>query len=254
MVSSGAIDAVVFECSSVSIAVAGLRAPAIENLAVTQDSFDAIDLSDNSIQKLENLPRLLKLRMLLLSNNRISSIETGVADMIPNLDVLVLTNNKLSLLTDLEEVCKLKRLTVLMLIGNPVQKRDQYRQFVIHHCPVLHLLDGQRVTESERTESHKFFKSKKGKAFLAELTKRAQSKQTSASSGSSAAAAPAPVAAPPVLQHAAAVHFQEALSRAASAEEVEALKRAYEQGKLQEYLAAQRVEGSATAEAGIPSS
>lgn len=174
--------------------------------------------------------------------------------MIPNLDTLVLTNNKLSALTDLEEVCKLKRLTVLMLLGNPVQKRDNYRPFLVHHCPALHLLDGQRITEAERTESHKLFKSKKGKAFLAELAKSAQSKQVSTNAGSSASAAP-PVTAPtpPVLQHSMAQAFQDALARAASAEDVEALKRAYEQGKLQDYLAAQQAGSAVPQEAAAPS-
>lgn len=42
-----------------------------------QDQFNSIDLSDNEIQKLENFPLLPKLKMLLLSNNRVARIAPG---------------------------------------------------------------------------------------------------------------------------------------------------------------------------------
>ena len=41
----------------------------------SQNQFDSIDLSDNAIVKLEGFPRLLRLKQLLLNNNRISRIE-----------------------------------------------------------------------------------------------------------------------------------------------------------------------------------
>jgi Leucine-rich repeat (LRR) protein len=45
--------------------------------AHAQDQFNSIDLSDNEIQKLENFPLLPKLKMLLLSNNRLARIAPG---------------------------------------------------------------------------------------------------------------------------------------------------------------------------------
>ena len=39
-----------------------------------QNQFDSIDLSDNAIVKIEGFPRLLRLKQLLLNNNRISRI------------------------------------------------------------------------------------------------------------------------------------------------------------------------------------
>jgi Leucine-rich repeat (LRR) protein len=39
-----------------------------------QNQFDSIDLSDNAIVRLEGFPRLPRLKMLLLSNNRIAKI------------------------------------------------------------------------------------------------------------------------------------------------------------------------------------
>lgn len=42
--------------------------------ACMQNQFDSIDLSDNAIVKIEGFPRLLRLKQLLLNNNRISRI------------------------------------------------------------------------------------------------------------------------------------------------------------------------------------
>lgn len=56
----------------------GNKIQAIENLGVTKNQFDSIDLSDNAIVKLEGFPKLPRLRMLLLSNNRIARIDDGL--------------------------------------------------------------------------------------------------------------------------------------------------------------------------------
>ena len=41
----------------------------------SQNQFDSIDLSDNAVVKIEGFPRLLRLKQLLLNNNRVSRIE-----------------------------------------------------------------------------------------------------------------------------------------------------------------------------------
>lgn len=43
-----------------------------------QDQFDTIDLSDNEIVKLENLPYLNRLGTLLINNNRITRINPNI--------------------------------------------------------------------------------------------------------------------------------------------------------------------------------
>lgn len=43
-----------------------------------QDQFDTIDLSDNEIVKLENLPFLNRLGTLLINNNRITRINPNI--------------------------------------------------------------------------------------------------------------------------------------------------------------------------------
>ena len=77
-----------------------------------QDQFDSIDFSDNAIVFLEGFPKLNRLKALLLNNNRISRIGRhlygigitshadrhalyGVADSLPSLEMLILTNNKI---------------------------------------------------------------------------------------------------------------------------------------------------------------
>jgi U2 small nuclear ribonucleoprotein A' len=66
----------------------------IENLIATNDQFGCIDLTDNSITKLEHQPRLTRLRSLLLINNRIAKVEKDFGINCPNLENLIMTNNK----------------------------------------------------------------------------------------------------------------------------------------------------------------
>jgi len=47
-----------------------------------QDQFDTVDLSDNEIVKLENLPNLNRLGTLLINNNRITRINPNIGGMI----------------------------------------------------------------------------------------------------------------------------------------------------------------------------
>ena len=83
-----------------------------------QNQFDSIDLSDNAVVKIEGFPRLLRLKQLLLNNNRVSRIEKKLegayarmglqlsspfsyevlpfTETIPNLETLILTNNRIS--------------------------------------------------------------------------------------------------------------------------------------------------------------
>jgi U2 small nuclear ribonucleoprotein A' len=44
----------------------------------SQDQFDTVDLSDNEIVKLENLPFLNRLGTLLINNNRITRINPNI--------------------------------------------------------------------------------------------------------------------------------------------------------------------------------
>lgn len=48
-----------------------------------QNQFDSIDLSDNSIVRLEGFPKLPRLSVLHLSNNRINRIARGLEGALP---------------------------------------------------------------------------------------------------------------------------------------------------------------------------
>jgi len=69
--------------------------PYLENLTATNDQFECIDLSDNAINKLEELPRLSRLESLLLPDNQISLVESSFASECPKLDSIILSNNRI---------------------------------------------------------------------------------------------------------------------------------------------------------------
>ena len=82
-----------------------------------------------------------RLESLLLANNRISTVESDFAEMCPKLDTLVLTNNRLSKLSDIDDIATCKTLKRLSLIGNMVVNLPNYRLYTIHKIPSLRALD-----------------------------------------------------------------------------------------------------------------
>lgn len=73
----------------------GYRVPYLENLAATNDQFACIDLTDNDITKLEELPQLMRLETLMLANNRVARIAKDFAALCPKLETLILQSNRL---------------------------------------------------------------------------------------------------------------------------------------------------------------
>ena len=74
----------------------GYKITVIENLTATNDQFGCFDLTDNSITKIDQLPKLNRLRTILLINNRVSKIDPNFAINTPYLENLILTNNKVN--------------------------------------------------------------------------------------------------------------------------------------------------------------
>jgi U2 small nuclear ribonucleoprotein A' len=72
----------------------GYKITILENLVATNDQFGCIDLSDNSITKIDYLSKLNRLRSIFLINNRVSKIEPNFSIDCPYLENLILTNNK----------------------------------------------------------------------------------------------------------------------------------------------------------------
>lgn len=104
-----------------------------------------LDFSDNDIIKLDGFPLLPRLNSILLNNNKVSVITSGLGAKIANLETLMLTNNKIANLGDLDPLCELKKLTSLSLLKNPVIRHPQYRLYLIHKIPSLKWLDFQKV-------------------------------------------------------------------------------------------------------------
>eukprot|EP00090_Calanus_glacialis_P026496 TRINITY_DN41713_c0_g1_i1.p1 TRINITY_DN41713_c0_g1~~TRINITY_DN41713_c0_g1_i1.p1 ORF type:complete len:252 (+),score=94.97 TRINITY_DN41713_c0_g1_i1:47-802(+) len=152
----------------------GYKIPVIENLGTTLDQFDTIDFSDNEIRKLDGFPYLMRVKSLLLNNNRIVRLGEGLELCLPNLHTLVLTNNSLQELADLEPITSLKKLTLLSLLHNPVVTKRNYREYVIHKFPNLRVLDFKKVKQQEREAAKALFKTKEGKTQLKDIQRKAK--------------------------------------------------------------------------------
>jgi len=156
------------------LSLRSLKIPLIENLGVLMDAVDTIDLSDNELVRLENFPVMRRLGTLLLANNSISRVISGLGAALPNLHSVVLTHNRLSLLVELDSLAALQSLTHLSLLHNPVTRKPHYRAYCILRFPHLRVLDFQRIRRKEKVACVRLFSSKAGKQFLAELdTQRA---------------------------------------------------------------------------------
>ena len=119
----------------------------IDSILLFKDQHDAIDFTDNAIVTLGNLPLLKRLHTLLLANNRIQNISPSIHLSVPNLHTLVLTNNNISELGDLEALKELKHLKYISLLGNPVQEKKWYREWLSWRIPGLRVLDFQRIRD-----------------------------------------------------------------------------------------------------------
>jgi U2 small nuclear ribonucleoprotein A' len=134
----------------------GNKISVIENLGATEDQFDTVDLSDNEIVKLENLPFLNRLGTLLINNNRITRINPNIGEFLPNLHTLVLTNNRIVNLLEIDPLTSLPKLHFLSLLDNNITKKPNYRLYVIHKLNSLRVLDFKKVKNKERLEAKKF--------------------------------------------------------------------------------------------------
>uniref|UniRef100_A0A7E4ZUW0 Probable U2 small nuclear ribonucleoprotein A' n=1 Tax=Panagrellus redivivus TaxID=6233 RepID=A0A7E4ZUW0_PANRE len=159
-------------CKQRELGLRNMQIPAIENLGVTKDRFDVLDLTDNNIRKLENFPVLRRLEVLLLHNNRIQQIQKHIGRQLPSLKTLVLTNNNLQELGDIDVLESCPNLEYLTLQGNPLTHKPHYRAYIIYKLKSVRVLDFRRVKLSERQEADKLFKGKKGAALRTKLIKK----------------------------------------------------------------------------------
>merc|ERR1719476_184489 len=90
--------------------------------------------------------------------------------MLPNMQCLVLTGNKLEKLVDLEPITKMPNLERLSLLDNPVTKVKHYRPYMISKCSkTLRVLDFCRIKDKERKAAGLLFAGERGKKLLDEI-------------------------------------------------------------------------------------
>ena len=73
---------------------------------------------------LGNFPLSPRVRTLLLARNRIAAVQATLPAAVPNLRNLVLAGNGLGELADLDVLGRFARLTHLVLVDNPVAKKE----------------------------------------------------------------------------------------------------------------------------------
>lgn len=135
----------------------GLQMPAIENLASHQGTYDTLNLTDNSITALGNIPLSPRIQSLHVAQNQISSISPSLPPNIPNLVTLVLSDNLISSLATLLPLEQLTHLRHLSLRGNPVTQHEHYEAFTVWKVAKgnLHTLDFTRIKDVTRSNARK---------------------------------------------------------------------------------------------------
>ncbi|KAH6996552.1 leucine-rich repeat-domain-containing protein [Ilyonectria sp. MPI-CAGE-AT-0026] len=205
----------------------GHRIPAIENLGVA-GPHDAIDFTDNDIQVLGNVPLSPRITTLLLARNRVASIQPTLAKAIPNLTNLVLASNNLAELADLDTLATFPRLTHLVLADNPVAKKEHYRYWVLWRCPSVRFLDYQKVKEAEREKGRELFGTVEEPTVLASKIMGIKTTTFDASSGSDAPSKLSRIK----LTDAEKKRLQERIKKATSLQEIIALEKELNEGRL----------------------
>ncbi|KAL6836829.1 leucine-rich repeat domain-containing protein [Trichoderma sp. SZMC 28015] len=207
----------------------GHRIPAIENLGVA-GPHDAIDFTDNDIQVLGNFPLSPRITTLLLARNRVTSIQPTVAAAVPNLRNLVLASNHLVELADVDALGTFSRLTHLVLADNPLTKKEHYRYWVIWRCPSVRFLDYEKVKQAERAQSQELFGTAEEPTALATSIMGNKSKTFEVTSNGSSAA-PSKLSRIK-LTDAEKQRLQEKIKKATSLQEIIALEKELNEGRL----------------------
>jgi U2 small nuclear ribonucleoprotein A' len=168
------------------MASAGLGIPSIENTGAANDQFQCIDLSDNDISLLGGFALMKRLRTLVLHNNPITSVSVNVSRTLPFLTTLIMSDNKLEMFADVDRLAGLRHLDTLVLVGNSITQKRNYRLYTIYKIPSLQTLDYQQIRLAERRAAKKLFESEAGQKFD-EAVKEAAVSQTAKREGSQVA-------------------------------------------------------------------
>jgi len=155
-------------CRERELDLRGYKFAQIENLGATLDQFDSLMMNDNDVKKIENFPYLPRLKALYLANNRVRKCDPDVAENLPNLKEINLTNSDMKDFADVAPLAGFQKLEYLTMVGSPIAAQKNYRLYVIHTIPQLRVFDYKRVTHKEREAATKLFGSKEGKKIVDE--------------------------------------------------------------------------------------
>ncbi|KDE08621.1 hypothetical protein MVLG_01083 [Microbotryum lychnidis-dioicae p1A1 Lamole] len=143
----------------------GHNIAAIENLGVTKDGIDSLDLTDNSITSLSNFPLLRRLQHVHISNNPIRTLSPSITTSLPNLRSLVIRNGGLpteALASVGSVLARCRKLEMLVLKGNPLEQAQYYKEWIVFSCKGLRSLDFERVKQQDRTRALSLFQTASG--------------------------------------------------------------------------------------------
>ncbi|XP_048515263.1 dynein regulatory complex subunit 3-like isoform X2 [Athalia rosae] len=138
----------------VKLKLSNNRIEKIENLDVLVN-LKELDLSFNQIEAMENLNHLKCLEILLLYENQITVIE-GIDDL-SNLTIFSIGNNHINDWEHVMYLRKLKKLRSLNIAGNPCLTQEGYLDYLLAFLPQLVYLQYKMITAEERqaaTDKH----------------------------------------------------------------------------------------------------
>lgn len=134
------------------LSLIGCKLEAIPDLASVVDLLEVLVLSYNSIQSIDNLIGLSKLRVLDLSYNRLAQLRQ--LEHLQALESLDISHNQLQIFSEVAYVGRSfagQALRRLDLRNNPLCKTKRYRLHAIQCVSYLHQLDQQDITANEAT-------------------------------------------------------------------------------------------------------
>ncbi|KAK6455260.1 leucine-rich repeat-domain-containing protein [Scheffersomyces xylosifermentans] len=141
---------------SLTLQLRDLAIPYLENLGITQDKFAVLDLTNNNLTELSNIPsRFYNLEVLLLAGNKITFIDETFPQENRIKSISLINNNISKFQVSFKD--KFKHLENLALIGNPIQKVKNYRLFIIWLIPSLKILDFKKIKQKERDAAVELF-------------------------------------------------------------------------------------------------
>ncbi|CDW81072.1 u2 snrnp-specific a protein [Stylonychia lemnae] len=123
-----------------------------------------LSLNSTQLKSLQNLPKLIKLERLELSDNKIGAYSDSMLRLVPelyeNLRVLKLSNNQIKTFEEITDLSKCEKLESLDLSNNPivVELGEEYTKKIRELLPKLEILDGfnkeglEVVSEDESDE------------------------------------------------------------------------------------------------------